>query len=108
MDADAALTRLTALPGLGPWTAAIVSRAARGDPDAVEVGDFHLPNMVAWNLAREPRASDERMLELLAPFAGHRGRVARIIGMAGTRAPAYGPRLAPRRFGARTPARKGR
>lgn len=108
MDADAAMIRLTALPGLGPWTAAIVSRAARGDPDAVEVGDFHLPNLVAWNLAREPRASDERMMELLAPFAGHRGRVTRILGIAGTRAPAYGPRLAPRRFGARTPPRKGR
>jgi len=101
MDATAATARLTALPGLGPWTAALVARAARGDPDTVEVGDFHLPNAVAWNLAREARASDERMLELLAPFAGHRGRVMRIIGLAGSRAPAYGPRLAPRRFGAR-------
>ena len=108
MDPPAARARLTALPGLGPWTAAIVARGAMGDADAVEVGDFHLANVVAWNLAREDRATDERMLELLAPFAGHRGRVARIIELAGSRAPAYGPRMAPRRFGARTLPSKGR
>ncbi len=101
MEPDAALARLTALRGLGPWTAAIVARAARGDADTVEVGDFHVANVVGWNLAREPRATDERMLELLAPFPGHRGRVVRIIELAGTHAPAYGPRLAPRRFGSR-------
>lgn len=108
MSPEDARQRLTALPGLGPWTAAIVARGAMGDPDAVEVGDFHLPNVVAWNLAREDRATDDRMLELLAPFAGHRGRVARIVELAGTRAPAYGPRMAPRRFGARTTPSKGR
>ena len=92
-DADA---RLTALPGLGPWTAALIRRNAFGDPDAVEVGDFHIPNMVAWALAGEPRGDDARMLELLEPYAGHRGRVVRLLGSVGTRAPAYGPRLAPR------------
>lgn len=102
MPPDRAHQRLVAIPGIGPWTAAIVRRLAMGDPDAVELGDFHLPNTVAWNLAREPRADDRRMLELLAPFAGHRGRVVRLCEVAGQRAPARGPRLAPRRFGART------
>src|SRR4029453_406544 len=46
-----------------------------GDPDAVPVGDFHLPHLVAGALAGEPRGTDERMLEPLAPFAGHRRRV---------------------------------
>lgn len=105
MDAEAARTRLTAIRGIGPWTAAIVERHARGDPDAVEVGDYHLPNTVAWTLAREPRADDERMLELLAPFAGHRGRVARLCELAGSFAPKRGPRFAPRQFGARRPPR---
>ncbi len=31
---------------------------ALGDPDAVPVGDFHFPNIVAWNLAGEARADD--------------------------------------------------
>lgn len=87
--------RLTALPGLGPWTAALVRRAALGDADAVEVGDFHVPNMVVWALAGEPRGDDARMLTLLEPYRGHRGRVVRLLGSVGTRAPAYGPRLAP-------------
>lgn len=96
MPRDQATERLTALRGLGPWTAALVRRSAFGDPDAVEVGDFHVPNMVAWALAGEPRGDDARMLELLEPYRGHRGRVVRLLGAVGTRAPAYGPRLAPR------------
>jgi hypothetical protein len=83
---------LRSLPGVGAWTAAEVAIVALGDPDAVPLGDFHLPNQVAWVLAREPRGDDERMLELLAPFAGHRGRVIRLIGAAGLSPPRFGPR----------------
>jgi len=32
------------------------------------------------------------MLELLAPYAGQRGRVLRLLALAGTRAPAFGHR----------------
>ena len=83
---------LMTLPGIGPWTSAVVAQAAWGDADAVVVGDFHFPNMVAWILAREPRASDERMLELLSPYRGHRGRVVRLMQHSGVRAPKFGPR----------------
>ncbi len=84
--------RLLALPGIGPWTAALVAGAAWGDPDAVEVGDLHVPHSVCWFLAREQRGSDARMLELLEPYRGQRGRVIRLIGASGVRAPRYGPR----------------
>lgn len=94
MERMAAWRRLTALPGLGHWTAAILMRHAMGDPDTVEAGDYHLKNTVGWNLAGEPRANDERMLELLEPFAGHRGRVVLLLESAGQRAPRYGPRRA--------------
>lgn len=87
-----ALARLTAIPGLGPWTAALVLRVAAGHADVVEVGDYHVKNHVGWALAREPRASDERMLELLSPFAGHRGRAVRLLLASASRAPAFGPR----------------
>ena len=86
------------LPGIGPWTSASALRVVRGDPDAVPVGDFHLPNTVAWALAGEARGTDERMLELLSPYEGQRGRVVRLLERFGGRAPAYGPRLAPRDF----------
>ena len=67
-----------------------------GDADAVPVGDYHIPNTVAWALAGEPRGTDERMLELLEPYRGHRRRVITLIKSAGISAPKYGPKLAPR------------
>ncbi len=84
--------RLQHLRGIGPWTAAMVTAVVLGDADAVPVGDFHIPNTVAWWLADEPRATDERMLELLEPYRGHRWRVIRLAKSSGG-APKYGPRL---------------
>ena len=88
-----AYARLTAVPGIGPWTAAEVGVRALGDPDAVSVGDFHLPNLVAFALAGEPRGTDERMLELLEPYRGRRALVVRLLELGGIRAPRHGPRL---------------
>jgi 3-methyladenine DNA glycosylase/8-oxoguanine DNA glycosylase len=98
MPPDAAQARLRSLRGIGDWTAAEVARQAFGDPDAVSVGDFHVPHMVCWALAGEPRGDDARMLELLEPYRGQRARVVRLIERAGVRAPRYGPRLRPRRI----------
>jgi 3-methyladenine DNA glycosylase/8-oxoguanine DNA glycosylase len=89
---------LASLPGIGPWTLAEVGRVAFGDPDAVSVGDYHLPNLVSWALAGEPRADDGRMLELLEPYRGQRGRVQRLLEASGIRPPRYGPRMAPQRI----------
>ena len=97
-DAADATRRLTAMPGIGPWTAAEVVRSAFGDPDAVSVGDYHIPNIVAWALAGEPRGDDARMLELLEPYRGQRGRVQRYLEIGRVVAPRYGPRMAPRRI----------
>jgi len=92
MGLDDAYTRITAMRGVGPWTAAKVGLTALGDADAVMIGDYHLKNMVAWALAGEPRGDDDRMLELLQPFRPHRGRLTRILKAAGLKAPRYGPR----------------
>ncbi|MFG1844664.1 DNA-3-methyladenine glycosylase family protein [Micromonospora carbonacea] len=97
-DAAEATRRLTAVPGIGAWTAAEVVRIAYGDPDAVSVGDYHVPNTVAWALAGEPRGDDARMLALLEPFRGHRGRVCLLLAAGGVQAPRYGPRMPIRSF----------
>lgn len=91
-----ALKRLRSIPGVGAWTAAETARSAFGDPDVVSLGDFHLANLVAWALAGEPRADDARMLELLEPYRGQRGRLVRILELSGITAPRYGPRMATR------------
>ncbi len=93
LPAAEARQRLQSLPGVGPWTAAEVTAVTHGDPDAVPLGDYHLPNVVAYALAGEPRADDTRMLELLEPYAGQRGRVIRLLMAGGRGAPRYGPRL---------------
>ena len=85
--------RLCALPGIGPWSAAEIASVALGDADAVPVGDYHLPHQVAWALAGEARADDARMLELLEPYRGHRGRVLRLLAAGGIAAPRFGPRM---------------
>jgi len=86
------------LPGVGPWTVAEVARLALGDPDAVSVGDFHLPNIVAWALAGEARGDDARMLQLLEPYLGQRGRVQVLLEASRITAPRFGPKLEPRTF----------
>jgi 3-methyladenine DNA glycosylase/8-oxoguanine DNA glycosylase len=91
----AASLRLREIPGIGPWTAAEACRVAFGDPDAVSLGDAHLPNLVAWALVREPRGDDARMLELLAPYRGQRGRVVRLLEVSRIAIPRFGPRFAP-------------
>jgi 3-methyladenine DNA glycosylase/8-oxoguanine DNA glycosylase len=84
---------LEAMRGIGPWTSAEVTRLSFGDPDAVSVGDYHLPNIVAWALAGEERATDERMLELLEPYRGQRARVQLLLEASHIAPPAYGPRM---------------
>jgi 3-methyladenine DNA glycosylase/8-oxoguanine DNA glycosylase len=93
-DAGAAVTaeKLALLRGIGAWTIGSVLGPALGDPDAVPVGDYHFPNAVAWALAGEARADDDRMLELLEPYRGQRGRVLRSIVSTAGKAPSFGPR----------------
>jgi 3-methyladenine DNA glycosylase/8-oxoguanine DNA glycosylase len=90
-----AQARLRAIPGIGVWTAAEVALVALGDADAVSVGDYHLKHQVAHALAGERRGTDARMLELLEPYAGHRGRVCRLIVIAGIAPPRRAPRYSP-------------
>ena len=92
LDPHSAEKRLTSVAGVGRWTAAEVARIALGDADAVSVDDYNLPHLVTWALAGERRGTDERMLELLQPYAGQRGRVARMLEIAGPRPPRRGPR----------------
>ncbi|MDF5751167.1 DNA-3-methyladenine glycosylase 2 family protein [Spongiactinospora sp. TRM90649] len=88
---------LRALPGIGVWTSAEIRQRAYGDPDAVSVGDYHLPSLVGWALTGE-KTDDAGMLELLAPYRGHRHRVARLVELSGLRPPPRGPRMAARDY----------
>jgi 3-methyladenine DNA glycosylase/8-oxoguanine DNA glycosylase len=92
MPPDAADRRLRSLPGIGPWTSAEIRQRACGDPDAVSVGDLHLPGVVGWALIGQV-VDDAGMLELLEPYAGHRHRAASLLVAGGFGPPRRGPRM---------------
>jgi 3-methyladenine DNA glycosylase/8-oxoguanine DNA glycosylase len=90
--------KLRTIPGIGVWTAAETLQRAAGDPDAVSVGDYHIPRTVGWALAGRDRTDDATMLELLRPYQGHRYRVTRLIELSGLRPPRRGPRMSVRDY----------
>ncbi|NUP53743.1 MAG: DNA-3-methyladenine glycosylase 2 family protein [Catenulispora sp.] len=82
MERDEAARRLRTVPGVGVWTAAEVMHRAHGDADAISVGDLHLPRIVCGVLGDPATAThwdDDRMLELLEPYRGHRYRVSALL-----------------------------
>jgi 3-methyladenine DNA glycosylase/8-oxoguanine DNA glycosylase len=70
---------LLRIPGIGPWTTESVLGYGAGDADAAIPGDLHLPHLVCYALAGEIPGSDDRMMELLEPFRGHRFRIIRLL-----------------------------
>lgn len=98
LEPGEAQRRMRLLRGIGPWTSAEVARVALGDPDAVSLGDYHLPHIVSWVIVGEPRSDDARMLELLAPYEGQRARAIRLIEHAGAHMPRRAPRAQLRSF----------
>lgn len=93
MGLAAALARLQAIPGIGPWTAAEALQRSNGDPDAITVGDLHLPRQVGHALTGRRDADDAEMLRLLAPYEGQRHRASRYVLLAGPRMPRRAPRF---------------
>lgn len=85
---------LARMPGIGPWTAAETLQRTHGAADLVSVGDYHLAHHVGEALTGR-RTDDAGMLRLLSPWAGHRQRVVRLIGLSGFRRSRFGPRLTP-------------
>ena len=95
MPPAAARARLTSIAGVGVWTAAETAQRALGDPDAVSFGDYHVAANIGWALTGEP-VDDHGLVELLAPYRGHRYRVQRLLELSGAMRPRRGPRMAPR------------
>ena len=87
-----AAAKLQVIPGIGVWTAAEVVQRTHGCPDSIAVGDYHLAAYVGAALTGR-RTDDAGMLALLEPWAGHRQRVVRMIGLSGFRKPTFGPRM---------------
>jgi 3-methyladenine DNA glycosylase/8-oxoguanine DNA glycosylase len=93
--ANEAVRQLRKLPGIGPWTANLTIAATMGWPDALPLGDYHFPSVVAHAFTGEENADDRRMVELLEPYRGQRWRVMRLVGVDTKHAPRRHHRRAP-------------
>ena len=93
MEPEQAQARLELVSGIGPWTSAETVQRSNGAPDAVTVGDLHLPGIVGYALAGERDSDDARMLELLEPYRGQRHRAARFIMLSGRTPPRRTPKM---------------
>lgn len=82
---------LRSIPGVGQWTVAEVLQRSHGHPDLVSVGDAHLSHVIGTWFTGD-RVDDAAMLDLLAPWPGHRQRVVRLITSLGVDVQSFGAR----------------
>ena len=98
MSPTAAIQRLTALDGLGAWTATGTVIACHGDPDTILLRDYGMPTLVNYAFTGETKrlppddGGDEIMCRHLAPWAGHRQRLVRLMSAAGVSVPRRAPK----------------
>ena len=88
---EGAEAALRSIPGVGVWTAAEVLQRSHGAADAVSIGDAHLPHQIGTWFTGD-RLDDNGMLEVLAPYAGERQRVVRLITSEGVEVQRFGAR----------------
>ncbi|KUJ66758.1 3-methyladenine DNA glycosylase [Streptomyces albus subsp. albus] len=98
MPSAEAAARLQLIPGIGPWTAAETLQRSNGCPDAITVGDLHLPRIIGYALTGRRGLDDAAMLELLEPYAGQRHRAARLVLLSGRVPERRAPRFSVRDF----------
>jgi DNA-3-methyladenine glycosylase II len=77
-DADAAHHTLTALPGIGPWTADVYLLFCLGHGDAWPAGDLAVQEAVKIGLGLKTRPTPEQMAPLAEPWRPLRGAAAHL------------------------------
>jgi DNA-3-methyladenine glycosylase II len=77
--AEEAHGRLTAIKGIGPWTADIYLLFCLGHPDIFPAGDLALRNAVAEAFALEPPLSVETVAEMAKKWSPWRGVAAALF-----------------------------
>ncbi len=75
-DDDEAITALTAIKGIGRWSAEIYLLFAEGRPDIFPAGDLAVQIQLGKLLGLEARPTEKRTRELAEPWRPHRGALA--------------------------------
>ena len=79
IDGEAALAQMTAIRGIGPWTAEVYLLFAAGHPDIFPAGDVALQSAVADAFGLDARPRDRELRRLAESWAPWRGVAARLF-----------------------------
>jgi DNA-3-methyladenine glycosylase II len=79
IDGEAALAEMTAIKGIGPWTAEVYLLFAAGHPDIFPAGDIALQSAVADAFGFDARPNDRELRRLAESWAPWRGVAARLF-----------------------------
>ena len=75
-DDEAAIAALTAIKGIGRWSAEIYLLFAEGRPDVFPAGDLAVQIELGRILGLDARPTEKRTRDLVAPWRPHRGALA--------------------------------
>ena len=79
LEAGEAIRHMTAVKGIGPWTAEVYLLAAEGHPDVFPAKDVALQSAVGDGLGIDPRPGDKALASLAESWAPWRSVAARLF-----------------------------
>ncbi|CCV05168.1 conserved hypothetical protein [Mesorhizobium metallidurans STM 2683] len=79
LDAPQAITAMTAVPGIGPWTAEVYLLFAAGHPDVFPARDIALQTAVGHALGIDPRPPEKTLIQIAESWSPWRGVASRLF-----------------------------
>ena len=79
LPAEKAIAHLTAVKGVGPWTAEIYLLFCVGHPDVFPAGDLALKKAARDGLGLDGLPSTKALIEIATPWSPHRGAAALLL-----------------------------
>jgi DNA-3-methyladenine glycosylase II len=79
LEASDAIERLTAVPGIGPWTAEVYLLFAAGHPDIFPARDVALQSAVGHALGLETRPGEKELSRIAESWSPWRGIASRLF-----------------------------
>ena len=79
LEAEAAIGEMTAVAGIGPWTAEVYLLFAAGHPDIFPARDVALQSAVGHALGIDPRPGEKALIRLAESWSPFRGVASRLF-----------------------------
>lgn len=79
LDAEAAIREMTAVSGIGVWTAEVYLLSAAGHPDVFPARDVALQSAVGHALGIDPRPGEKALIKIAESWSPYRGVASRLF-----------------------------